>query len=185
MPFPVLEAKRLILNKLDSTDLASIVEYASNARVAEMTLNIPHPYREEDAVFWVNAAHTGFQDGSQYTFAIRLRPDNEFIGGMGLKINRRFDRAELGYWIAEPFWNMGFATEAAAAVLKFGFEELRLNKIYATHLIENPASGRVMQKNGMVKEGLLVDHYKRDNAYKTIVQYRMTRKEYASADSSL
>ena len=97
---------------------------------------------------------------------------------MGLKINQRFNRAELGYWIGFPFWGKGYATEAAQAMLKFGFEQLNLNKIYAVHTTENPNSGKVMQKNGMVREGELVDHYKKGNRYYTVIQYRMTKSEY-------
>ena len=67
---------------------------------------------------------------------------------------------------------------AAGALLAFGFEKLALNKIYATHLIENPASGQVMMKNGMIREGELKDHYKKDDAYRTVVQYRLTGNEF-------
>jgi ribosomal-protein-alanine N-acetyltransferase len=63
---------------------------------------------------------------------------------MGLPLERRFDRAEAGYWLGRPFWSRGLATEALAVVLQFGFTDLKLNKIYATHTAENPASGRVM-----------------------------------------
>lgn len=70
-------------------------------------------------------------------------------------------------------------TEALAALLRFGFEVLKLHKIYATHSASNIASGRVMLKNGMVKEGELVQHTKRDGHYHDLWQYRLTRAEYA------
>ena len=95
-------------------------------------------------------------------------------------LNQRFDRAALGYWLAEPFWNNGFVTEAVGRLLAFGFQELKLNKIYATHLLHNPASGRVMIKNGMVKEGELIDHMKKGDEYMSVAQYRLTRKEYSA-----
>jgi RimJ/RimL family protein N-acetyltransferase len=176
--FPALETERLLLNQATAADIPYIVAYAGNEKVAGMTLNIPHPYTDLDAVYWVNSANEGALSGQQYTFAVRLKPNGEFIGGMGLKLTRKWDRAELGYWIAEPQWGQGYATEAAAAVLRFGFETLGLNKIYATHLVDNPASGRVMIKNGMIREGELKEHMKRGDQYRTVIQYRLTREEY-------
>lgn len=182
--FPKLETNQLILSRILYTDIPVIVEYAGNVKIAEMTLNIPHPYQEEDAIFWINMANNGFKDKTQFTFGIRLKSTDEFIGGIGLKINNRFDRAELAYWVAEPFWNNGYASEAVSGILKFGFETLELNKIYATHIAENPASGRVMIKNKMILEGELKDHTKKEGQYKSIFQYRLTRNEYKKATGS-
>lgn len=176
--FPEIETSRLILGKLSFEDIPKIIEYAGNKKVAETTLNIPHPYKDNDAIFWINNANKGFENKTQFTFGIRTKNRDEFIGGIGLKINIRFQRANLGYWIAEPFWNKGYASEAVEAILKFGFTEINLNKIYATHLIENPASGRVMIKNGMIKEGELKDHTKKGDFFRSLIQYRLTKKEF-------
>ena len=176
--FPVLETKRLELGRIESSDIPAIIKYAGNIKVAETTLNIPHPYEKKDAIYWINSANKGFEDKNQYTFGIRIRPNNEFIGGIGLKLNVRYDRASLGYWIGEPFWNKGYATEAVGVMLFFGFREIGLNKIYATHLFNNIASGKVMVKNGMIKEGELKDHTKKGETYRTMIQYRLTRDEF-------
>jgi RimJ/RimL family protein N-acetyltransferase len=176
--FPRLETNRLILEKLYFTDIPKIIEYAGNINIFKTTLNIPHPYGERDAIFWLNSANQGFENKTQYTFGIRIKSSHEFAGAIGLIINSRFDRAEMGYWIAEPFWNNGYATEGAKAIVKFGFEELNLNKIYATHLVENPASGKVMVRNGMTKEGELKEHVKKGKAYLSLFQYAITKSEY-------
>lgn len=159
-------------------DIPNIVKYANNPNISRTTLNVPHPYREKDAIGWINMANQGFEDQSRIIFAIALLPDDEFIGGIGLRINNRFNHAELGFWIGEPFWNNGYVSEAAKEILKFGFEEIGLHKIFATHLVENPASGKVMIKNGMVKEAELVDHIQKDGKYLTLIQYRITKKEF-------
>lgn len=176
--FPILESERLILNKLEHTDIPKIVVYAGNPNITRYTLNIPHPYYVEDAIYWINSAVQGFKTKSQYTFAIRLKSTREFIGGIGLILNKRHNRATLGYWVAEPFWNYGYVTEATKVVLAFGFKTLKLNKILATYLKENPASGKVMVKNGMIKEGELKDHYKKDSLYQSVIQYRLTKEEF-------
>lgn len=176
--FPQLETDRLILGQLEWTDIPKIVKYAGNKEIADKTLNIPHPYHEKDAIFWINSSMQGLKNGTQYTFGIRIKSKKKFIGGIGLKVNLRFNRAELGYWIAESFWDKGYATEATKEILRFGFEELELNKIHATHLVENPASGKVMIKNGMIKEAELKEHIKKGNLYHTLIQYRLTKSEY-------
>ena len=148
--------------------------------MAKNTLNIPHPYSEEDARRWVQLTQENYARQTGYAFAIELLSSGEFIGGIGLTVERRFDRAEAGYWLGQPYWGQGLASEALAAVLHFGFDELKLNKIYATHIAENPASGRVMLKNRMVKEGELAQHTRRDGRYYDLWQYRLTRGEYAA-----
>jgi len=90
-----------------------------------------------------------------------------------------FNRAEVGFWLGEPFWNQGFVAEALELVLRFGFETLGLQKIYAIHLTKNPASGKVLQKNGMIREGKLVDHLREGDEYFDVIQYRLTREEFS------
>lgn len=175
--FPTLKTPRLLLARLRWTDIPKIVEYAGVAEIAINTLSIPHPYCDEDAIFWLNMAYQGFRKGTSYVFGIRLRETDEFVGGMGIHI-RGQGRAELGYWIAKPFWNKGMATEAARVIIRFGFEELKLHKLYAVYHTSNPASGRVMQKNGMIREGLLLDHYKKGEVYHSVVHYRLLASEY-------
>ena len=176
--FPRLETERLLLRRPEDADIPLIINYAGNKSVAERTLNIPHPYAEKDARFWIDSANEGFKNGTNIIFGIGLKPKNEFLGGIGLRIEPRFDRAELGYWIAEWFWNQGLATEAVAAILNYGFNDLKLNKILVTHLIENSASGRVMTKNKMIKEGELKEHIKKNGVYQILIQYRLTKKEF-------
>lgn len=176
--FPQLLTPRLRLRAFAPADVPPLVALAGNYEVARNTLNIPHPYGEDDARRWVQFTQENYAQQTGYAFAIELRVTGEFIGGIGLTVARRFDRAEAGYWLGQPYWGQGLASEALGAVLRFGFAELQLNKIYATHLAENPASGRVMLKNGMVKEGELAQHTKRDGRYHDLWQYRLTRTEY-------
>ena len=79
------------------------------------------------------------------------------VGAMGLTINKRFNRAQLGYWIAKEYWNQGYCTEVSKTILEYGFHELDLHRITASYIIRNPASGKVMEKIGMKKEGLALE----------------------------
>jgi RimJ/RimL family protein N-acetyltransferase len=123
-------------------------------------------------------AYKGFEEKTKYIFIIERLSDNQFIGCIGLDVNKRFNRAELGYWIAEPHWNQGYASEATKEMLRFGFEEVDLNKIFGSHYYNNPASGKVMVHNGMIKEAELKEHIKKDGRYLSVIQYRLTKKEY-------
>ncbi|WP_151089289.1 GNAT family N-acetyltransferase [Hymenobacter baengnokdamensis] len=178
-PFPQLHSPRLLLRAFAPADVPRLVALAGNYEVAKNTLNIPHPYLAEDGRRWVQLTQENYAQQTGYAFAIELRATGELIGGIGLTVERRFDRAEAGYWLGQPYWGQGLASEALAVLLRFSFEELQLNKLYATHISGNPASGRVMLKNGMVKEGELVQHTKRDGQYHDLWQYRMTKAEYA------
>ena len=182
--FPKLDSDRLILNQTKPSDIPEIVVYAGNLKIVENTRTMPHPYYEEDAIAWINMANLGFKAKNNFIFAIRLKKTQALIGGIGLTLDIENNRAELGYWLAEKFWNKGFTTEAVQAILKFGFEQLKLNKIVAVYLTTNQASGKVMIKNGMIKEGEFKDHdVKRDssiayNDYVSLMQYRMLKGEY-------
>lgn len=177
-----IETDRLRLRRPAAKDIPNIVEYANNPNVNRWTLNMPYPYEEKDAITWISMAIDGYEDQSHFIFAICPVPGDELIGGIGLRINRRFNHGELGFWIGEPFWNKGYMTEAAGRILKFGFGQRGLHKIYATHFLENTASAKVMMKNGMIKEGELVDHVRKDNRYLTLIQYRITKEEFLEKD---
>lgn len=166
--FPELNTNRLKLRKLTIEDVPSLVKYANNKKVSDNILNMVHPYQEPDAVFRISYVFNGFKNKTRYVFAIVLKERNELIGEISLHLNNTGNMAELGYWIGEPFWGKGFATEAARAVLQFGFSRLALDCIYATCNAENEGSWAVLLNNGMIK----------DKTNGSILQYSMTKQEY-------
>lgn len=182
--FPKLVTERLLLDQIKPTDIPLIVAYAGNMNIVRNTRTMPYPYAEEDAIAWINTSNQGFKAKDNYMFAIRFKTDGAFMGGIGLTLDLANNRAELGYWLAETFWGKGITTEAVAAVLRFGFEELQLNKIIAVYLTTNGASGKVMIKNRMIKEAELKDHdLKRGSSlerpeYVSLIQYRLLKDEY-------
>lgn len=175
---PIIKTERLLLRVPCAKDIPRIVHYANNEKIYSMTLNMPHPYHEKDAIYWINMANEGFEEKNHFIFAICKQSNDLFMGGIGLRLNTQFNHAELGFWIGESFWNNGYMTEATGKILEFGFERIGLHKIYATHMVNNPASGKVMINNGMVKEGEWVDHFKKGDKYHTVIQYRLTKDEY-------
>lgn len=177
-PFPEIETNRLVLTELKSEYIPQIVKYASNQNISAHTMNVPFPYTEKDAVYWINLANEGFRNKTNFIFGIRLKAENKLIGGVSLTVEQRFLRAEAGYWIAEPFWNNGFATEATSAIISFGFEKLGLNKITSSHFEINPASGKVMRNCGLTKEGGLKEHVYKNGVFHTLMVYGLTKNDF-------
>lgn len=149
--FPELYTDRLKLRKITVEDVPALVKYANNKKIAANILNMPHPYQEPDAVFRISYVVQGFKSKARYVFAIIFQ--EELIGEVSLHLDQQKSLAQLGYWVGEPFWGKGIATEATQAALKFGFEKLNLAMIFAECHITNIASEKVLLKNGMKKNG--------------------------------
>lgn len=151
----VLETPRLILRPLTVADGPDVRRLAGTHEVASTTLSVPHPYPEGAAESWIATHPACLARGEFVAFGIALRETTELVGAIGLTLALSQYRAEMGYWLGHEYWGRGIATEAATAILKYGFGTLGLHRIYATHFRRNPASGRVMQKIGMRHEGTL------------------------------
>jgi len=156
MNSPTLTTARLILRPYALSDLAPLVRLAGAREVAATTLRIPHPYTEQDAKDFIAKCQASTEPETR--FAITRRTDGQFCGGVGLRLDAEHHHAELGYWLGVPFWGVGYATEAARAVLDYGFDVLNLHRIYASHVAHNVASGGVLRKISMRYEGCLRGH---------------------------
>lgn len=173
-----LETERLILRALTPEDAPRIAELAGAREISLTTMTVPHPYTHDDAVDFINGARHAMIQDEQATFAITLKPQGAMIGCIGVGNDRRHQRGELGYWMGVPYWGKGYTSEAARRVVQFAFEDLGLNRVYASYFTHNPASARVMQKIGMTYEGTLRQHYRRWDEYKDAGFYGIIREEY-------
>jgi ribosomal-protein-alanine N-acetyltransferase len=174
---PTLETERLILRPHNLGDAPELQWLIGDRDIAFTTLNIPHPYEDGMAEEWIQARQEKFEKGENVQFAIVHRAQGCLIGGVGLAIDKQNELAELGYWIGKPYWGQGYCTEAARAVLEYGFEVLGLNRVYANHFTRNPASGRVMQKIGMQHEGHLRQAIKKWGKFEDWEVYGILRSE--------
>ena len=150
--FPKIYTTNLELRKLTVDDVPSLVKHANNKKIAAHILNMPFPYEEHNAVFRLSYVYQGFKNNTHYVFAIISRESDEFVGEISLHLGPAAGIAQLAYWIAEPFWNRGIATEAAKAVTQFGFNKLKLEWIYAECHMDNPASQQVLVHVGMERK---------------------------------
>ena len=155
---PTLTTQRLVLRPYREEDAADVRRVAGDRAIADTTLRIPHPYDDSDAVAFIARQQDNFASGRSVQFAMTSAADGELLGGIGLTIDPDHASGELGYYVAQPHWGKGYASEAAAAVLAFAFDVKHLNRVHAHHMTRNPASGRILQKIGMRHEGTLREH---------------------------
>jgi RimJ/RimL family protein N-acetyltransferase len=172
---PTLETDRLILRPFSLDDAPIVQELAGERDIADTTLNIPHPYEDGVAEAWIATHQESYERKGHLHFAIVLRSTDALIGAIGLTTNPEHESAEIGYWVGKPYWNCGYCTEAAKAVVAYGFDVLKLNRIYAHHFSRNPASGRVMQKIGMTHEGVMKQHIKKWGVFEDVEIYGLLR----------
>ncbi len=177
---PELATERLVLRGLRPGDAAAVAVGAGDRRVAAFLIQVPSPYPIALARRWVVHRIEWWDQGRGVTLAVTLRdaPDM-LLGTVSLRRYARDRRAELGYWLAQPAWGHGFATEAARAVIEFGFSGLGLARIYAQVLADNRASLRVLDKLGMVNEGVKRQHVHKARRLHDVVLYGLLRDEWS------
>lgn len=180
---PTLHTKRLTLRPFTLADAPEVQRLAGDRVVASQTLSIPHPYENGMAEDWIRTHPKEFAAGRAAIFALTLA-DFTLCGAIGLGILTAYRLAELGYWLGQPYWGQGLATEAARAVLAYGFQELNLNRIQATHFSDNPASGRVMEKIGMAYEGCRPEHTYKWGEFKDIKLYGILRRDWLATNEA-
>ena len=173
---PTLQTARLVLRPFAASDAARLSELAGAVEIADTTISIPHPYSLQQAMDWI-AGHES-QRG-RVIFAITEEGSAQLAGCVELRdLDSEHAQGELSFWVGKPFWGFGYATEAGAVVVQLGFESLDLNRIYAFHMARNPASGRVLQKLGLQREGLLRQRVRKWGRFEDVLAYAILRADF-------
>lgn len=176
---PSLATKRLTLRELRFEDAHAIAMRAGDRDVARYLIAVPTPYPVALAARWITARVAWWAQGRGITLAIsRKEHPDELIGTVSLRRYARDRRAELGYWLGTDAWGHGFATEAADALVGFGFREMSLARIYAQVIAGNDASCRVLEKLGMLNEGVRRKHLRKGKRLHDVVLYGLLRDEW-------
>jgi [ribosomal protein S5]-alanine N-acetyltransferase len=169
-----LDTVRLRIRAYSEADIAELVPLIGAREVAATTGRIPHPYTIEDARQFL----VKIEADREVRMAVTLRDRGRFIGGIGLRLIEEHQSAELGYWLGVPYWGQGYATEAAREMLRYGFQQLRLHRIFASHFKNNPTSGRVLQKLGMRHEGCQREHIHKFGQFLDLELYGLLRRDW-------
>ena len=135
------------------SDLEALLRYANNPKIASnLRDQFPHPYTRRDGIEYLNYVRTM---EAPMSFAVEC--SGEAIGGIGFKLGTDIARlsAEMGYWLAEPFWGRGITTRAVSATSDWAFDSYKVVRIFAMVFEHNAASMRVLEKAGFTREGIL------------------------------
>jgi [ribosomal protein S5]-alanine N-acetyltransferase len=176
---PTLETKRLALRPLMAKDDLSVRELANDPRIARLSIWPMRGYGRKMCRRWSAGTHQGWVEGAVAEFAMELKSGGDVVGLIGLDAREAGPAsAELAFLLKVGFWGQGYATEAGAAVVEFGFKRLKLNRIYARHIASNTASGRVLAKLGMKQEGVLREFAPKGKGFEDAVLLSLLRREW-------
>lgn len=177
---PVIDG--ICLTEVRPTDKAAFVEHLREKEISDNTLQIPYPYTESDADAFLKIVEEELQrHGRHVHFAIRDR-DDFLIGGLGFKElqlgkpSPQSHRAEIGYWLAKPYWGRGIATAAVRAACDHAFADFGLVKITAHVFAGNVPSARVLEKCGFEREAYLKRHYRKKDTYLDVWMYGLLKR---------
>lgn len=174
-----IETHRLILRRFTSDDSDCMFNnWASDEDISKYMRWQQHENIEETKMI-INQWLLDYNRSSFYIWAITLKESDEPIGSIGLFIINENDLCgDVGYSIGKKYWGQGITTEALRAVLGFAFENIGFNRIETYHSINNPASGKVMQKSGMMFEGFAKQKYKSISGLEDCNMYSILKEDF-------
>ncbi|MCF7646104.1 GNAT family N-acetyltransferase [Bacillus subtilis] len=172
---PVQLTERLVLRLPHEEDIDALAVLADNVNVARMLARLPYPYSRDHAVDFIKLAASGAI--GQFAYAITLAETGEFIGSITLHDHKYGSGYEIGYWLGEPYWGKGYATEATTALIDLSFRELSLEQIYISAQSRNEGSKRVIEKCGFRHTGSAIGHSVIDGDV-LVECYIMTRQQW-------
>lgn len=169
-----MESVEVILRELKYSDKANLAILANNRKIWDHVRNFfPHPYTEKDAEDFISKCSV---EDPRVTFAIEYNMELTGIIGLVLQTDVYHFSAELGYWIGEPYWNKGIATQAVKKILNYGLRVLKLERIFTGVFAYNKASQRVLEKCGFELEGVFRKSVFKNNKFVDEFRYAAVNK---------
>lgn len=178
---PVLLSQRLVLRAPHTEDIDALAHLANNAAIATMVSRMPHPYTAADAADFVRRTNLG--EIGKCVYAITKAENGEFLGCCALEPHQHDEALELGYWLGQPYWNKGYGTEAAHALIDMAFRTREIDHIDARCRVTNIASRRVIQKCGFQFQGSGMVGNLAMGGMVPVEWYRLDRKTWMSLKS--
>jgi len=179
--YPRLETARLVLRKLHMEDADFLFIEWSDPEVTRFMCDEEPLQKREQAEEFLRPFQSPQKNPYSKWWGIGRKADRHLIGTCGyFRWDQKHCRAEIGYDLCPDAWGQGLMPEALQALIRFGFEEMKLNRIEATVHVENMRSQRVLAKLGFQREGLLREYYCREGIYNDQVQYSLLKREWLS-----
>jgi ribosomal-protein-alanine N-acetyltransferase len=170
----VLDTPRMKLRAPRDQDAIAVAQLINNPAVSRNLTRVPHPYALDDARIWL--AGLKRSQGRAHVFALTL--DEAPIGVIGLEEHSPEPSAELGYWLGEPWWGNGYMSEAARAVLHYGFGTIELERVTSGYRHGNEASRRILSRLGFRHTGHARVHSLALKRMISIATVEVTRREW-------
>lgn len=178
-----IETENLILRKFWINDAEDMFEnWASDDEVTRY-LTWPTHLNVEVSKSVINMWEKDYDSLNNYQWCIELKEIGQAIGSIGVvNLKEDINSVEIGYCIGKKFWGQGFTSEALSALIPFFFEEVQANRVESKHDFKNPASGKVMEKCGLIKEGIKRQGDKNNSGICDIVFYGIVRDDWKQAE---
>ena len=172
---PLLLTPNLTLDRFSLEDVPAVRDTLYTEAVCRNLFITPSKTTEEvtENIRWLLEGYDSKEDFHQWA----VRENGICVGRMMLTVSRRFHTGTVAYYLAEKAWGKGYMTEILKRVIDFCFDDLGLNRVEADHFARNPASGRVMEKAGMTKEGLARQKYCKDGEFLDAVLYAVLKED--------
>ena len=175
---PTLETPRLILRRIAMSDAKDIFAYSADEEVARHVLWTAQKSLSE-AKAYCKYMMRRYRNDEPASWGIEWKATGQIIGTIGFMwIQKENASAEVGYSLSRAFWNQGIMTEALKELIRYGFRSMNLNRIEAQHETENPASGAVMRKCGMRREGTLRQRLLNKGRFVDVELYAILRRDF-------
>ena len=179
---PVLDTLRLLLRPVEIFDSLDIQKSAGKREIADTMISLPHPYPNGGAERFVARKQNEREAGISVTYIIEKKSGNEFCGLIEVRdIDHERSQGELSFWLAIKAWGHGYMSEVVQVIVQYGFEVLSLNRLYAHHMLRNPATGRVLEKNGFKQEGLLRQRVQKWEQYEDVALWAILRQDWQAS----
>ena len=176
LTFPILKTERLNLVEIQQRHLTDLFRLFGDDRVTQY-YNIKTFQKPEDGQIYLDWFQKRFKEQAGIRWGIQLKGGENIIGTIGYNNFTENHRANLGYDLQVAYWNKGYMTEAAKAVIDFGFSDLHINRIEAEVMIGNKQSEQLLSKLGFRNEGCLRDWMFWNNRHFDMTMYSLLRRE--------
>ncbi len=170
-----IDTERLLLRRIVPEDAQDVFVWMSDPEVCRYERWAPH----ESVAYSHGYIRAVFDYESNHTYQWGIQLAGRLIGSVSVAgVDDHDQKATMGYCVAREHWNKGYATEAAKAVITFMFTQVGINRIEASHSINNPASGRVLEKAGFLREGFAKAYYRCGMGFQDSCLFALTREAY-------
>lgn len=173
----LFETNRLICRNFQTDDFEAIHDYASRMEVVRYMLWGPNTVNETELFIKESMVAINKKPRRRYELALLDKKSRDVVGAVALYIMPH-EVGEIGYSIRPKYWGRGYATEATKGLIEYSFRQLNLNRIQGTCDIRNRASARVLIKSGLTREGVMREHMKLRDGWRSSFLFSILKKEF-------